>query len=206
MMFHFRLALAAAAACLAVAYAICAAANVTPAEEGEQPAAKRTTDLIRKQRAPLVATGLAAKVTTENSRLVINLATQRAYLMAGADVYIDSPISSGKRSGPTPTGTFSILEKIKEHRSGIYGNFVDRRGQVVRSGVSMKLDAAPAGTHYVDAPMHFFCRLTDGGIGIHGGLLPGYPASHGSIRIPEEIAKLVFEKVKVGTPVEIRAE
>jgi len=186
--------------------ALDAADETTPAAQTGTPVVKRAADLIQKQGPPIVAAELAAKVTPENSRIVINLATQRARLMTGDDVYIDTPISSGKRTGPTLAGPFTIREKIKEHRSGTYGDFVDKRGQVVRAGVSMKLDAAPAGTHYVDAPMPFFCRLNDAGMGIHGGILPGYPAAHGSIRVPVDVAKMIFEKVKVGTPVEIRAE
>jgi lipoprotein-anchoring transpeptidase ErfK/SrfK len=204
MILPFRLALT--AACLAGLDAIRAADEASRAEPSEQPASKRATDLIRKQAPPIIVTNLAARVTPENSRIIINLSTQRGYLMTGNEVYIDTPISSGKRAAPTPTGVFAILEKSNERHSGMYGHFVDKREQVVRSGVSMKLDAAPAGTHYVDAPMRFYCRLSDGITGIHSGILPGYPASHGCIRMPDEIAKLVFEKVKVGTPVEIRAE
>jgi lipoprotein-anchoring transpeptidase ErfK/SrfK len=198
--------LALAATCIAASPSSEVAADSAPAHALETPTPKRATDLIRKQAPPIIAAELAAKITLENSRIVINLATQRAYLMAGPDIYIDTPVSSGKATGPTPVGTFTVIEKIKEHRSGMYGDFVDKRGQIVRSGVSMKLDAAPSGTHYVDAPMPFFCRLNDAGIGIHGGILPGYPAAHGSIRLPVDVAKIVFEKVKAGTPVEIRAE
>ena len=200
------LTLALIAACLATMHAALAADDATSAEQSGKPASKSATDLIRKQGPPVIVSGLAAKVTPENCRIVVNLATQRACLLAGNEVYIDTPISSGKASAPTRAGTFAILEKIPEHRSTMYGQFVDKRGQIVRAGVSMKLDAAPAGTRYADTAMRFFCRFTDAGSGIHGGILPGYPAAHGSIRVPEDVAKLIFEKVKVGTPVEIRAE
>ena len=78
-------------------------------------------------------------------------------------------------------------------------------GRVVRAGVSLKIDSAPSGTHYVGAPMKWFMRLTDDGVGMHIGILPGYPASHGCIRMPADIAPLFYQKVKVGTPVEVRA-
>ena len=99
-----------------------------------------------------------------------------------------------------------MLEKIKSHESATYGSFVDKRGRTVRSGISMKLDAAPAGTHYVANAMPHFCRFTETGFGIHAGMLPGYPASHGSIRVPEDAARFIFEKVRIGTPIEIRSE
>ena len=51
--------------------------------------------------------------------------------------------------------------------------------------------------------MKWFCRLTDTGVGFHIGILPGYPASHGCIRLPEDIAPLIYQKVKVGTPVRV---
>jgi lipoprotein-anchoring transpeptidase ErfK/SrfK len=51
--------------------------------------------------------------------------------------------------------------------------------------------------------MKWFCRLTDTGIGMHTGILPGYPASHGCIRLPDEIAQIIFQKVRLGTTVTI---
>ena len=168
---------------------------------------KKAADLIKKQAPPVVNKDLAAEISPDNSYIVISLAKQRVWMMFGAEaIYIDSPISSGKRAGMTPAGKFTITQKDKDHRSSVYGNFVDKRGRTVRSGVSLKVDSAPGGTRYVGAPMKFFCRLTNDGVGMHIGKLPGYPASHGCIRLPEEIAPLIYEKVKLGTPVEIRAE
>lgn len=168
---------------------------------------KKADELIQKQAPPVVNKDLAALVTTENSFVIVSIAKQRAWLMFGENqIYIDTPISSGKRNGSTPTGKFTVLQKNKDHRSSIYGDFVDKRGRTVRRGVSLKVDSAPGGTRYVGAPMKFFCRLTHDGVGMHVGKLPGYPASHGCIRLPEEIAPLIYEKVKLGTVVEIRAE
>ena len=48
--------------------------------------------------------------------------------------------------------------------------------------------------------MKWFCRLTSGGVGMHVGILPGYAASHGCVRLPSDIAPLIYQKVKVGTP------
>jgi lipoprotein-anchoring transpeptidase ErfK/SrfK len=180
--------------------------DAAPADTADQAPPKTAKDLIRKQEPPRVIPEVYAKATPENTRIVINLATQRAYLMIGAEVCIDTPVSSGKGTAPTQAGTFTVLEKIKSHQSATYGNFVDKKKRVVRSGVSMKLDAAPAGTRYVSLPMPFFCRFTDMGFGIYAGMLPGYPAAHGSVRVPEDVARFIYEKVRVGTPLEIRAE
>lgn len=159
--------------------------------------------LISRQAPPKVNEGLAGVINPGNSRVVVSLSKQRAYLMVGSDIYIDTPVSTGKRAGMTPTGKFSVTEKDLNHRSSIYGDFVDGKGRTVRSGVSTKVDSAPSGTRYVGAPMKYFCRLTSSGVGMHIGILPGYPASHGCIRLPAAIAPLIYEKVKVGTPVTI---
>jgi lipoprotein-anchoring transpeptidase ErfK/SrfK len=161
--------------------------------------------LISRQPAPKVDKSLESEISPDNSSVLISISKQRAYLrIRGTDqIYIDTPISSGKRAGMTPTGNFSVMEKDPDHRSSIYGDFVDSRGRTVRSGISLKVDSAPAGTHYVGAPMKWFCRLTSNGVGMHVGILPGYPASHGCIRLPADIAPLIYQKVKVGTPVAI---
>ncbi|MEO6742178.1 MAG: L,D-transpeptidase [Chthoniobacteraceae bacterium] len=193
---------------LVTAAAVLVCMRLFAQEKGAEASAAQmsATDLIRKQDGLRIVPELYAKATQESTRIVVNLATQRLMLLAGTEVCIDTPISSGKRTAPTPAGKFTVMEKIKGHQSGMYGNFVDRRERVVRSGVSMKLDAAPAGTHYVSEPTPFFCRFTETGFGIHGGMLPGYPAAHGSIRVPIELIRVIYEKVRVGTPIEIRAE
>jgi lipoprotein-anchoring transpeptidase ErfK/SrfK len=161
------------------------------------------TKLISRQSPPVVNSRLAGVINPGNSRVIVSLSKQRAYVMVGDEVYIDTPISSGKRAGMTPTGSFTVMEKDANHRSSIYGEFVDGKGRTVRSGVSLKVDSAPSGTHYMGAPMKWFCRLTSNGVGMHVGILPGYPASHGCVRLPAEIAPLIYEKVKIGTPVTI---
>lgn len=164
---------------------------------------KRAKEMIRRQEKPKVFRDVEAELSPENTSVLISLSKQRAYLMAGEKVFVDTPISSGKRAGMTPTGSFKITEKDPNHRSNIYGDFVDRSGRVVRAGISLKIDSAPSGTTYRGAPMKWFMRLTDSGVGMHVGILPGYPASHGCVRLPEEMARLIYSKVKIGTPVAI---
>ena len=166
------------------------------------PTMRKASDLIRKQDPAKITPRVYDKLTPDTARVSISLGKQRAYLMMGDEVAIDSPISSGKAAGMTPTGNFAVQEKDPEHRSSVYGNFVDSKGRVVRAGVSLKIDSAPSGTHYEGAPMAWFCRIKDA-VGMHVGILPGYPASHGCVRLPSDIAPLIYQKVKVGTPVEI---
>jgi lipoprotein-anchoring transpeptidase ErfK/SrfK len=162
---------------------------------------KKANDLIHRGQAPAkVDKGLESVINQDNSHVIISLGKQRVYLMVGDQIYIDSPISSGKKGHETPQGNFAVRQKDPDHRSSIYGDFVDKSGRVVRSGVSTAADSAPSGTHYVGASMKWFCRLTDTGVGMHVGILPGYPASHGCVRLPPDIAPLIYEKVKIGTP------
>ena len=164
---------------------------------------KKASELISKQ--PPISTNNAvlAKVTPDNSHIIVSLTKQRAYLMTGEEIAIDSPISSGKRGHTSPNGSFSVLEKDKDHRSNIYGDYVDSKGRTVRGGISSQIDSAPSGTHYVGASMKWFMRLTSAGVGMHVGILPGYPASHGCIRMPEPAAAQFYSHVKVGTPVRV---
>ena len=164
---------------------------------------RKASDLIRRQEPVKINQALLKEATPDNVHVVISLPKQRAFLMTGDQIVIDSPISSGKRGHSSPTGHFSVLEKDPNHRSNIYGDFVDRSGRTVRAGISAKIDAAPSGTHYVGASMKWFMRLTAEGVGMHIGILPGYPASHGCIRMPPDGAKLFYDHVKVGTPADV---
>jgi len=164
---------------------------------------KKASELINKQAPIATNNAVLAKVTQDNSHVIVSLTKQRAYLMTGEEIAIDSPISSGKRGHTSPNGSFSVLEKDKDHRSNIYGDYVDSKGRVVRSGISSQIDSAPSGTHYVGASMKWFMRLTSAGVGMHVGILPGYPASHGCIRMPEPAAAQFYSHVKVGTPVQV---
>ena len=159
--------------------------------------------LIAKQVPPVVNKSVLMQTTPDNATVLVSLSRQRAYLYAGNALAIDTPISSGKKAGFTPTGNFTILQKDPNHRSNIYGNFVDSRGRVVRAGISARIDSAPSGSHYVGAPMFYFMRITPEGVGMHIGILPGYPASHGCIRMPAEIAPQIYAHVRVGTPVQV---
>jgi lipoprotein-anchoring transpeptidase ErfK/SrfK len=161
---------------------------------------RKASDLIKAQPPIKTNASVLKIVTPDNARVLVSITKQRAYLMAGDQIAIDSPISSGKRGHSTPTGSFTIQEKDKDHHSTIYGDYKDSQGRTVRGGISAQIDAAPSGTHFVGASMKWFMRLTGEGVGMHVGILPGYPASHGCIRMPEPAAAVFYEHVKVGTP------
>jgi hypothetical protein len=105
--------------------------------------------------------------------MVVNLATQRAILFRNGVPIGASTVSSGKKGYETPTGVFTVLEKKKEHYSKTYDN----------------------------APMPNMQRLTWKGIALHAGNLPGYPASHGCIRLPMQFSSLLFGATKLGMTV-----
>ncbi|PYL07843.1 MAG: hypothetical protein DME33_09155 [Verrucomicrobia bacterium] len=164
---------------------------------------RKASDLIHRQEPLKVNQSLLKEATPDDTRIVVSIPKQRAYLMIGEQVAADGPISSGKRGHESPQGHLKVLEKDPNHHSNIYGDFVDGLGRVVRAGVSARVDSAPSGTHFVGAPMTWFLRLTEEGVGMHVGILPGYPASHGCIRQSADGAKLFYAHVKVGTPVDV---
>ncbi len=182
--------------------------NRTPQPRTRSPAEirgpmRKASQLIRRQQPVKINQKLLNQTSPDRVRVVVSLSKQRAYLMLANEVVIDSPISSGKRGHTSPSGHFTVLEKDPNHHSSIYGDFVDHSGRVVRAGVSARIDAAPSGTHFEGAAMRWFMRLTGDGVGMHVGFLPGYAASHGCIRMPSDGAKLFYDRVKVGTPVDV---
>ncbi|HXM74264.1 MAG TPA: L,D-transpeptidase family protein [Chthoniobacterales bacterium] len=131
----------------------------------------------------------------------ISLTEQRAFFYKNGMLVGISQLSTGREGLKTPTGTFSIIQKDKDHVSSKYGDFVDGSGNVVKPNVSVD-DKKPPGSHFKGASMPYFMRIV-GGTGMHAGYLPGYPASHGCIRMPEFMAENFFKSVSTGTPVTI---
>jgi lipoprotein-anchoring transpeptidase ErfK/SrfK len=110
--------------------------------------------------------------------LVISINKQTVTVYDDGRQIAKSPISSGTSSNPSPTGIFSILEKNRTHYSNLYGG----------------------------APMPFMQRITNSGVAMHAGDLPGYPASHGCIRLPYSFARSLFGITDVGARVIISNE
>lgn len=109
------------------------------------------------------------------SLLVVNVATQRAVLFRNGVPIAATTVSTGAEGHETPTGVFTILQKRKEHYSNLYNN----------------------------APMPNMQRLTWDGIALHAGKLPGYPASHGCIRLPKDFSALLYDATTLGMTVVI---
>ena len=105
----------------------------------------------------------------------ISIDQQKLKLYDANGLYAESPISTGMRGHSTPMGVFSVIQKQKLHHSNIYSG----------------------------APMPFMQRITWSGIAIHAGVLPGYPASHGCIRMPMAFAMKMWNWTKMGARVVI---
>ena len=131
----------------------------------------------------------------------IDLQQQRAYLLQDGRPVLASPISSGRYGHLTETGSFKVIEKERNHYSSIYGKIVDGFGRTVVADADVDMKV-PSGCRFVPAPMPYFMRF-HGSDGMHGGYLPGYPASHGCVRMPEQYAIAFFNSVDVGTPVTV---
>jgi lipoprotein-anchoring transpeptidase ErfK/SrfK len=105
--------------------------------------------------------------------IAISIQKQRLKVYDAAGVFAESPISSGMAGHPTPMGVFSVIQKQRLHHSNIYSG----------------------------APMPYMQRITWSGIAIHAGVLPGYPASHGCIRMPMAFAMKMWNWTKMGARV-----
>jgi len=108
-------------------------------------------------------------------RIVVDLLTQMTYVYSGEKLVGASSMSSAKTGHITPFGYWTILEKRPFYRSKKYDN----------------------------APMPFMQRIDDYGIAFHGGVNPGYPASHGCMRLPMKFAEKLYGVTKIGTKVVI---
>ncbi|MCE9518931.1 MAG: L,D-transpeptidase [Verrucomicrobia bacterium] len=130
------------------------------------------------------------------------LSEQRAYFYKGGKLAGVAPISTGREGNATATGHFRITEMDPEHRSTLFGNYVDFEGKIIQPDVDTSKDPKPPGATFDGAPMAHFMRF-NGGTGMHEGFMPGYPDSHGCIRMPGWFAAALYQAVDVGTPVTV---
>jgi len=135
--------------------------------------------------------------------IVVDLGEQQAYLYRGKYRTAASRISSGREGHRTPIGRFSVIRKDIDHRSSLYGNYVDDSGRVVKANVDSRKDSKPPHSHFLGAPMPFFVEFSPG-YGLHQGYLPGVAASHGCIRMPYWKARQFYEAARIGTAVVVR--
>lgn len=135
-------------------------------------------------------------------RVEVRLSEQRAYFYKGDQLVGVSQVSTGREGHDTPTGNFKVIQKDKDHRSSLYGDYVDANQQVVKGNVELGVDPKPPGTTFLGASMPYFMRVVNG-VGLHQGYLPGVPASHGCIRMPGFMAENFFYNIPLGAPVSI---
>lgn len=105
--------------------------------------------------------------------IVVSIGEQRARVFDSVEQISESRVSTGMRGYATLTGVFSIIQKNRHHFSNLYNN----------------------------APMPYMQRLTWSGTAMHTGVVPGYPASHGCIRLPNSFASRLWGMTKLGTRV-----
>jgi L,D-transpeptidase catalytic domain len=101
---------------------------------------------------------------------IVSLSSQKITIYDAEGWVLRAPVSSGQTGYETPAGIYSVLQKEEEHTSNLYD----------------------------DASMPFMQRITWSGISLHAGELPGYPASHGCVRMPYEFAERLFDMTKIG--------
>ncbi len=148
-------------------------------------------------------------LSAAQSALVVELDQQRVYLYQGAELVAFSKLSSGRPNYRTETGTFVLGQKDRNHRSTVYGDFVDRQtGSIMMKDVMQGFDPQPVGGKFQGALMKNFQRLhTPSGqmtsMGFHTGILPGNPASHGCLRLPDSMAEWFYDHVPSGAVVTI---
>jgi lipoprotein-anchoring transpeptidase ErfK/SrfK len=135
--------------------------------------------------------------------ILVNLGAQTAYLYRGKTRIASSRISSGREGHRTPIGRFRVLRMDEDHRSSLYGDYVDASGRIVKANVDSRRDRKPPHSYFLGAPMPFFLEFSPG-YGLHQGYLPGEPASHGCIRMPYWKARQFYDAARVGTPVTVR--
>lgn len=146
---------------------------------------------------------LLSQATSENVTLEISLSEQRGILLVRTAVAMDFPVATGRKSHPTPAGDFTIRAKEKNYSSNIYGKIYDAQNILLVPDADTRTDIVPEGGRFEGATMPYWMRLTDSGVGMHVGYVPGRPASHGCIRLKHDSATELFDLVKVGTPVVI---
>jgi lipoprotein-anchoring transpeptidase ErfK/SrfK len=143
--------------------------------------------------------GMLTDQGTARRGIVVRLSDQRAFLYKDGELVGVSPASTGREGYNTPTGKYRVIGKDIDHRSSLYGEY-ERDGRVIKRGIDVRKDPKPPGAVFVGAPMPYYLKIAPS-YGLHAGHVPGYPASHGCIRLPSRWAKRFYYAVKVGTPV-----
>lgn len=132
-----------------------------------------------------------------NVRVKVSISRQRTYVMEGSKILLAMPVCVGAPGSSTPTGSFSIISKDATYRANSHG-YAYKGNQVQKTMLSKR----PAGWSFKGTPMPYWCEFK-ADYGFHTGWVKHSPASHGCIRMHENLAPKFFKLVKVGTPVSI---
>jgi lipoprotein-anchoring transpeptidase ErfK/SrfK len=131
----------------------------------------------QRTRRPSIKTEAAQKEASAKPQgpliIAVSIDQQSVRVYDGKGLFAESPVSTGMKGHSTPMGVFSIIQKNKKHRSNIYSG----------------------------APMPYMQRITWSGVAMHAGVLPGYPASHGCIRMPTAFAIKMWNWTRMGARV-----
>src|SRR5690348_803196 len=140
------------------------------------PSAEAAAKRERRPAAPTEAT--APRAAGEPIMAIVSIKSQNVIFYDAEGWILRAPVSTGIKGRETPAGVFAVVEKDKDHHSSMYD----------------------------DAWMPNMQRITWNGIALHGGSLPGYPASHGCVRMPYGFAEELFDKTRIGMRVIISPE
>ena len=167
-----------------------------------RPPVKPTNPAAEKPKPPYSWDAEAAKTTQGAAHILVSLSEQHAYFYKGDILVGDTKCSTGKAGFATPAGEYKITQKDRNHRSNLYGKFVGEDGAVLNSNVDMSKMKVPEGATFDGASMPFYQRFT-GGYGLHAGIVPNRPASHGCVRLPRVMAERFFGHTQIGDAVTV---
>lgn len=188
---------------LIVAAGLLAGALLHAQEPTPAPAPTSTPDAPAETTVPAAPEPVPApsKPAAPPIAIEIDLSAQKAWVLQDGQRVYETSICSGRSGFETPPGNFVITEKSPDHKSSLYGKIVDANGKVIVSDADSDMPV-PSGAKFQAAPMKNFLRF-NGAVGMHSGRLPGYPASHGCVRLPPSRSALFFNIAEVGTPVRV---
>ena len=151
--------------------------DITPSEAKKPEAEKPAKKSEQTSDKAAKTTKGQSVVPTGPLHIIVSVDAQRASLYANGTFVASTKVSTGTKTHPTPMGVFSVIQKNRHHVSNLYG-----------------------------APMPYMQRLTWSGTAMHTGPLPGYPASHGCIRLENDFAQLLWKATRIGARVIVTRE
>ena len=139
----------------------------------------------------------------KSRKIFVCLDEQRGQYLVDGLVAMDFPLSSGVKAYPTKTGDYAVISKKEDHTSNLYGKMYDAEGKCINYNAE-STDPVPEGGRFDGSPMPYWQRLTNAGLGLHVGKVRRHPVSHGCVRLPRNVAEILYRQTSIGTPVTIR--